>query len=133
MADTESEPIMIILRNLIVLVMGATLLLMAVRSLRAGRLKERYALIFVLTGLPFLLLALWRDGVGYIASLLDIDYRTLALIGVTTFFMLMIFKLLSIVSVQERRITTLAQNMSLLLHKQGLDPLIDENDVEPRM
>lgn len=118
---------MIILRNLIVLTLGATILLMAIRSLRAGRLKERYALIFVLTGLPFLVLALWRDGVGYIAQWLDIDYRTLALIGVTTFFMLMIFKLLSIVSVQERRITTLAQNMSILMQKQGLTDPTDES------
>jgi len=114
---------MIIIRNLIVLILGATILLMAVRSLRAGRLKERYALIFVLTGLPFLVLALWRDGVGYLAGLLDIDYRTLALLGVTTFFMLMIFKLLSIVSVQERRITTLTQHVGILMDKQGLtDP-----------
>jgi Uncharacterized conserved protein (DUF2304) len=120
---------MIIIRNLIVLVLGATILLMAVRSLRAGRLKERYALIFVITGLPFLGLALWRDGVGYIANLLDIDYRTLALIGVTTFFMLMTFKLLSIVSVQERRITTLAQHVGILLQKQGLaDPSDDSTD-----
>ncbi|MEZ6190335.1 MAG: DUF2304 domain-containing protein [Phycisphaerales bacterium] len=120
---------MIILRNLIVLALGATILLMAIRSLRAGRLKERYALIFVLTGLPFLVLAMWRDGVGYIAQWLDIDYRTLALIGVTTFFMLMIFKLLSIVSVQERRLTTLAQNMSILMQKQGLiDPTGESSD-----
>ncbi len=123
---------MIILRNLIVLAIGATILFMALRSLRAGRLKERYALIFVLTGLPFLLLALWRDGVGYLADLLDIDYRTLALIGVTTFFMLMIFKLLSIVSVQERRITTLAQHVGILMQKQGLGELPDESADTPR-
>lgn len=118
---------MIILRNLIVLTLGAAILLMAVRSLRAGRLKERYALIFVLTGLPFLVLALWRDGVGFVAERIGIDYRTLALIGVTTFFMLMTIKLLSIVSVQERRITTLAQHVSILMQKQGInDPTADD-------
>ncbi len=120
---------MIILRNLIALALGAAILFMAIRSLRAGRLKERYALIFVLTGIPFLVLALWRDGVGYLANLLDIDYRTLALIGVTTFFMLMIFKLLSIVSVQERRITTLTQHVAILMQKQGLvDPSDESSD-----
>ncbi len=117
---------MIILRNLIVLTIGAVILFMALRSLRAGRLKERYAIIFVLTGLPFLVLALWRDGVGYVAELLDIDYRTLALLGVTTFFMLMIFKLLSIVSVQERRITSLAQHVGILMQKQGLADADDD-------
>ncbi len=119
---------MIIIRNLIVLAIGATILFMAVRSLRADRLKERYAIIFVLTGLPFLILALWRDAVGYLANFLQIDYRTLALIAVTIFFMLMIFKLLSIVSVQERRITTLAQHVSILMHKQGLTDPPDEDN-----
>jgi hypothetical protein len=121
---------MIILRNLIVLAIGATILLMAIRSLRADRLKERYALILVLTGLPFLLLAMWRDAVGYLAEILQIDYRTLALLGVTVFFMLMIFKLLSIVSVQERRITTLAQNVGILMHKQGITDLPTDPDGE---
>ena len=119
---------MIILRNLIVLAIGATILFMAVRSLRADRLKERYALIFFLTGIPFLALALWRDAVGFIADKLDIDYRTLALIAVTTFFMLMIFKLLSIVSVQERKITSLAQHVGILLEKQGITHLPDDPD-----
>lgn len=119
---------MIILRNLIVLTIGATILFMAVRSLRADRLKERYALIFFLTGIPFLALALWRDAVGFIADKLDIDYRTLALIAVTTFFMLMIFKLLSIVSVQERKITSLAQHVGILLEKQGITHLPDDPD-----
>jgi hypothetical protein len=119
---------MTILRNLIVLTIGATILFMAIRSLRADRLKERYAIIFVLTGLPFLLLALWRDAVGYLANFLQIDYRTLALIAVTIFFLLMIFKLLSIVSVQERRITTLAQHVGILMHKQGLTQRPNEDN-----
>jgi len=121
---------MIILRNLIVLVIGATILFMAIRSLRADRLKERYALIFFLTGIPFLALALWRDGVGFIADKLDIDYRTLALLAVTTFFMLMIFKLLSIVSVQERKITSLAQHVGILMEKQGLADTTDEDEYQ---
>jgi hypothetical protein len=119
---------MTILRNLIVLAIGATILFMAIRSLRADRLKERYAIIFVLTGLPFLVLALWRDAVGYLANFLQIDYRTLALIAVTIFFLLMIFKLLSIVSVQERRITTLAQHVGILMHKQGLTQRPNEDN-----
>ena len=121
---------MIILRNLIFLALGAVILFLALRSLRAGRLKERYALVFALTGLPFLVLALWRDALGTIAYLMDIDYRTLALIGVTTFFLLMTFKLLSIVSVQERRITTLAQDVGILMQKQGLTRLPDGDQMD---
>jgi len=103
-----------IIRNLILLAIGGGLALLAVRSLRAQRLKERYALIFVLTGIPFLGLAIWRDGLAIVANWLNIDYRTVALLCVTIFFILMIFKLLSIVSVQERQITSLAQQIALL-------------------
>ena len=103
-----------IIRNLIVLAIGGGLALLALRSLRAQRLKERYAIIFVLTGIPFLGLAIWREGLARVANLLAIDYRTVALLCVTIFFILMIFKLLSIVSVQERQITTLAQQLSMI-------------------
>ncbi len=107
----------LILRSLIVLAIGGGLLLMAVRSLRAQRLKERYAVLFALLGVPFLILAIWRDGVGQLALWLDIDYRTFALLIVTVFVVVMNFKLLSIVSVQDRRLTTLAQTVALLRHE----------------
>ncbi len=90
--------------TLILLVIGATLLLMAIRSLRAQRLKERHALLFALLGVPFLALAAWPNAVGWVASRLGIEYHTVLLLAVTTFFLVMNFKLLSIVSVQERRI-----------------------------
>ncbi len=42
--------------TLILLAIGAMLLLMAIRSLRAQRLKERHSLLFALVGFPFLAL-----------------------------------------------------------------------------
>lgn len=100
-------------RNLIVLAIGALILFMAVRSLRAGRLKERYALLYVFLGMPFLLLAVWREGMALLAQWLDIDYRTLALMMVTTFVVVMNLKLLSMLSVQERKINELAQRLAI--------------------
>ena len=99
---------------LILLGIGGLLLLLSVRSLRAQRLKERYALLFVAVGLPFLGLALWPKAVGYIAGHVGIEYHTVVLLAVTTFFLLMNFNLLAIVSVQERRITHLAQIVGIL-------------------
>lgn len=105
--------------TLILLAIGTTLLLLAMRSLRQHRLKERYALLFVATGVPFLALAAWPDAVGRLAAWLGIEYHTVLLLAVTTFFLLMIFKLLSLVSVQERRITSLAQLVAILHQQLG--------------
>lgn len=118
-----------IIRNLVLFILGGSVLIMAVRSLRAHRLKERYAIIFILTGLPFIGLSLWTNGVGYISQMLSIDYRTVSLVSVTFFFILMIFKLFSIVSVQERQITVLAQRIAVLTQKLQLkDSSIKEED-----
>ena len=105
--------------TLILLSIGATILFMALRSLRAQRLKERYVLLFFFVASPFLALAVWPDTIGIIASKLDIQYQTVVLLGVTTFFLLLNFKLLSIVSSQERRIATLAQIIGLQTQGQA--------------
>lgn len=107
-----------IILPLVLATIGGTLLLMGVRSLRAQRLKERYALLFVLLAFPFLGLAVWPDAVALIAQKLNIQYHTVLLLCVTTFFLLLSFKLLSIVSVQERKIAELAQDVALLSERQ---------------
>lgn len=110
-----------IIRNLILFTLGGGLFFLALRSLRAQRIKERYAIIFVLTGIPFLGLGFWTEGVGYIGSLLEIDYRTVSLVCITVFLILMVFKLFSIVSVQERQIAILTQQLAILMQKQKLE------------
>ena len=71
-------------------------------------------------GMPFVALAFWPDGIGWIARQLGIQYTTLALIGVSVFLFLVVFELLSIVSVQDQKITTLAQHVGILMEKQKL-------------
>lgn len=107
-------------QNLFLLTFGGLLLLLAVRRLRTYRLKERYALLFVLIGLPFVGLAFWPDGVGWMARQLGIQYNTLALICVSVFLFLVVFELLTIVSVQDQKITALAQMVAILMEKQKL-------------
>ena len=111
---------MLNLKSLILLALGAGLLLLAVLRLRRYRLKERYTLIFLLLGLPFFALAAWPNAVGRLADLLDVDYRTLTLLGVASVLALMVFELLTIVSVQDQKITALAQLVGILMEKQKL-------------
>lgn len=106
------------MRTLILLVIGATILWLVLRSLRAMRLKERYALLMLGVGLPFVLLALWPDAVVFLSGALGIEKPTLLVLGLTVFVVLIIFELLSIVSVQERKITALAQIVGILSQKQ---------------
>lgn len=70
--------------------------------------------------LPFLGLAVWPDGLAWIAERLNIQYNTLALLGVSCFLMLAVFELLSIVSVQDQKITALSQLVGILMEKQKL-------------
>ena len=111
---------MTIVKSLILLALGAVLFLLAVLRLRRYRLKERYAIVFLLLGLPFFVLAAWPNGVGRVAEVLDMDYRTVTLIGVSTVLFLMVFELLTIVSVQDQKITALAQLVGILMEKQKL-------------
>ena len=111
---------MSIFQNAFLLIFGGLLLLLAIRRLRTYRLKERYALLFVFIGLPFVGLAFWPDGVGWMAKFLGIQYNTLALICVSVFLFLIVFELLTIVSVQDQKITALAQLVAILMEKQKL-------------
>jgi hypothetical protein len=104
---------------IILVAIGSLLLGLALRSLRRHRLKERYALLFIGAGVPFLALAAWPDAVGRIAAWLGIEYHTVLLLVVTTFFLLVNFKLLSLLSVQERRIASLTQLLAILQHRMG--------------
>lgn len=97
-----------------VLLVAGVMLVFALRSLRAQRLKERYALVFVLIALPFVAIAAWPDALPYLAGAIGIDYRSFALMLVTVLFIVLNTKLLSIISVQDRRITTLAQHVAML-------------------
>ncbi len=108
------------LKSLILLILGGSLFTLAVRRLRQYKLKERYALVFLLLGLPFVVLAAWPSGVDYVARILGIQYQTVALLCVTAFLTLAVFELLTIVSVQDQKITALAQLVGILMEKQKL-------------
>lgn len=97
------------IRTAILATFGLLLILLALRSLRAHRLKERYAILVGIMGLPFVALAMWPDAVVYLAGKLSIEKPTLLLMVLAGFLIIMIIQLLSLVSVLERKVTSLAQ------------------------
>ncbi len=106
--------------RLIPLFFGLCVLYLAVRRLRVYQLKERYTLLFFFTGSPFLVLAVWPSMIGWVADGLKIQYVTVALLCVAAFLILMVFELLTIVSLQDRKIATLAQIVGIMMEKHGM-------------
>src|ERR1700722_4387505 len=109
-----------IIRSLILIIFGGSLLLLAVRRLKQFKLKERFSLLFLLLGLPFLVLAVWPKSIEYLAHITHIEQATVMLFCISVFLILVIFELLSIVSVQDRKITTLAQLVGILMEHHKL-------------
>jgi small-conductance mechanosensitive channel len=110
----------LIIARLILVSFGAVVFIAALRRLRTYRLKERHMLLFLFTGLPFLVLAIWPTGVGWVAQRLHIGYQTVSLLCVVAFLILMVFEFLTIVSLQERKISTLAQIVGIMMEKHGM-------------
>lgn len=102
------------IRTIVLLTLGVLLLALAFRRLRARRLKERYVLLFAFLGLPFLALAFWPDGIVYLSDLLQIEKATLLVLALTAFVVLMLLELLTLVSVQDQKLTRLAQEVAIL-------------------
>jgi len=107
------------IKSVILIGFGSLLLLVALRRLRSYRLKERYALGMMFMGAPFLALAVWPAAVGRMSRWLGIEYNTVSLLCVTAFLMLVVFELLTIVSVQDRKINTLSQMVGILAQQQA--------------
>jgi hypothetical protein len=104
------------LRVSIFAAVAAILLLFVVFELiRSRRLQERYALLWLLTGVVVLILALWRDALGELSDAVGIAYPPSALFVLTGLFVLLLLlhysTVISRLSDQNR---ILAQRLALL-------------------
>jgi hypothetical protein len=98
---------------------AAALLLLAIFELiRSRRLQERYALLWLLTGLVIFVLAVWRGLLSRLADLVGIAYPPSALFILASVFVLVVLlhysTVISKLSDQNR---ILAQRLALLEHQ----------------
>ena len=94
---------------------AGVLLLVVLELIRSRRLQERYALLWLLTGIVIFVLAVWRGLLGSIADLVGIAYPPSALFILASFFVLVVLLHYSTVISKlsdENRI--LAQRLALL-------------------
>ena len=104
------------------------LLLIVLELIRGRRLKERYALLWIVTGLVLLVLSAWRGGLNTIAGWLGVaTYPPAILFAVATLFVIVVLLYYSTVLSQlADQNTLLAQRVALLEQR-----LSDRSDGDP--
>jgi hypothetical protein len=110
------------LRVSIVGAVAALLLLLVVLELiRGRRLKERYALLWLATGVVLLVLSAWRGGLNTFAGWLGVEtYPPAVLFAVTTLFILLVMLHYStVISKLTDENIELAQRIALLEERVG--------------
>jgi hypothetical protein len=92
------------------------LLLIVFELIRGRRLKERYALLWIVTGLVLLVLSAWRGGLNTVAGWMGVStYPPAILFAVATLFVIIVLLYYSTVLSQlADQNTILAQRVALL-------------------
>jgi hypothetical protein len=110
------------LRVTIVGVVASLLLILVVLELvRGRRLKERYALLWLATGIALLILSAWREGLNTIAGWLGVTgYPPAVLFAVATLFIfLVLLHYSTVISKLTDENVELAQRVALLEERVG--------------
>ena len=92
------------------------LLLIVFELIRSRRLRERYALLWLLTGIVLLVLSAWRSGLNTIARWVGVEtYPPAVLFAVASFFILAVLLHYStVISSLSDQNSILAQRLALL-------------------
>ena len=94
---------------------AAILLVTVFELMRSRRLQERYALLWLLTGLVVFVLAVWRGLLGRAADITGIAYPPSALFVLASFFITVVLLHYStVISKLSEQNTILAQRLALL-------------------
>jgi hypothetical protein len=100
----------------VVAALAALILLVVILELiRSRRLQERYAVLWLITAVTMLVLAIWRDGLAQIADLAGIAYPPSALFVIVSLFILAVLLHYStVISRLSDQNKILAQRLALL-------------------
>ena len=97
-------------------VASVLLILVVLELIRSRRLRERYALLWLLTGVVLLSLSLWRDGLNTIAGWFGVQTYPPAILGATgaLFILVVLLHYSTVISRLSDQNTILAQRLALL-------------------
>jgi hypothetical protein len=101
--------------SIVAVVVAVVLLLVVFELIRSRRLRERYALLWLLTACVLIVLSLWRSGLDTIAGLAGISYAPSALFAVAAVFIVVVLLHYStVISRLSDENAILAQRVALL-------------------
>ncbi len=101
--------------SIIATFVAAALLLVVLELIRSRRLQERYALLWLLTGVVMLVFAIWRDALNRLAALTGIAYPPSALFVLGSGFILVVLLHYStVISKLSEQNTALTQRVAML-------------------
>jgi hypothetical protein len=108
--------------SLIATAASLLLLFVVLELIRSRRVRERYALLWLLTAVVLLVLSAWRDGLGKISDLVGIAYPPSALFVLGFLFIVVVLLHYStVISRLSDQNTILAQRLALLESKLSGD------------
>ena len=94
---------------------AVVLLLVIFELIRSRRLQERYALLWLLTGIVIFVLAVWRGLLSEFADVVGIAYPPSALFVLASFFVLVVLLHYStVISKLSEQNTSLAQRLAIM-------------------
>jgi hypothetical protein len=102
--------------SIVAAVASVGLLLVVLELIRSRRLQERYALLWLITGVVLLVLSVWRSGLNTIANWVGVTgYPPAVLFAVAVLFILLVLLDYStVISRLSSQNTVLAQRLALL-------------------
>ncbi len=101
--------------SIVAAAVSLVLLVVVLELIRSRRLRERYALLWVLTAAVMLVLSVWRSGLDTLAGLVGIHYAPSALFAVAAVFAVVVLLHYStVISRLSDENAILAQRLALL-------------------
>ena len=96
-------------------VIAAVLLVLVLELVRSRRLQERYAILWLLTGLVLLVLSIWSSAIQALSDLVGIAYPPALLFAVSLVFVVIVLLHYStVISRLAQQNVALAQSIALL-------------------
>ena len=118
--------------SVVAALVSLALLFVVLELIRRRKLRERYALLWLLTAVVMIVLSLWRNGLDTIAGLVGISYAPSALFAVAAVFIVVVLLHYStVISRLSDENAILAQRLALLEAQRGREVGVELKAVDP--
>jgi len=114
--------------TIVAAIASLALLVVVFELIRSRRLRERYALLWLLTGVVLLVLSLWRGGLNTIAGWFGVETYPPAMLGAVgaLFFLVVLLHYSTVISRLYDQNVILAQRLALLEQRLREEHVSDE-------